>query len=80
MRDGFILMVVFDPVVLLQVLESVVKNCGSTIHVEVATKEFMEFMKDHTKVKQVHQLKPWFCFPLSPAWFCQQCGPWFFCM
>ena len=33
-----------------QVLESIVKNCGSTIHAEVATKEFMEFMKDQAKV------------------------------
>ena len=34
-----------------QVLESVVKNCGSTIHTEIATKEFMEFMKDQSKVR-----------------------------
>ncbi|XP_013414877.1 hepatocyte growth factor-regulated tyrosine kinase substrate [Lingula anatina] len=33
----------------LQTLESVVKNCGDTIHKEVATKEFMEFMKDEAK-------------------------------
>lgn len=29
----------------LQVLESCMKNCGSSVHNEVATKEFMEFMK-----------------------------------
>lgn len=35
----------------LQVLESCMKNCGSTIHDEVATKEFMEFLKNlvHTR-------------------------------
>ncbi|XP_071108372.1 hepatocyte growth factor-regulated tyrosine kinase substrate-like isoform X1 [Haliotis cracherodii] len=35
----------------LQVLESCMKNCGSLIHGEVATKEFMEFMKDQAKTK-----------------------------
>lgn len=35
----------------LQVLESCVKNCGSFIHQEVATKEFMEFFKDTVKVR-----------------------------
>lgn len=30
---------------ILQVLESCMKNCGSLIHDEVATKEFMEFLK-----------------------------------
>lgn len=29
----------------LQVLESCMKNCGSSVHTEVATKEFMEFLK-----------------------------------
>lgn len=35
----------------LQVLESCMKNCGSLIHDEVATKEFMEFLKNlvHTR-------------------------------
>lgn len=33
-----------------QVLESSVKNCGSLVHNEIATKEFMEFMKDQAKV------------------------------
>ncbi|XP_048760354.2 hepatocyte growth factor-regulated tyrosine kinase substrate-like [Ostrea edulis] len=35
----------------LQTLESCVKNCGSIIHEEVATKEFMEFLKDIAKTK-----------------------------
>ncbi|XP_062594455.1 hepatocyte growth factor-regulated tyrosine kinase substrate-like [Saccostrea cucullata] len=35
----------------LQTLESCVKNCGSIIHEEVATKEFMEFLKDIAKSK-----------------------------
>ena len=34
----------------IKVLESVMKNCGTTIHCEVATKEFMEFFKDLVKV------------------------------
>ena len=29
----------------LQVLESCMKNCGALIHDEVASKEFMEFLK-----------------------------------
>ncbi|XP_059139631.1 hepatocyte growth factor-regulated tyrosine kinase substrate-like isoform X3 [Physella acuta] len=33
----------------LQVLEACVKNCGSTFHTELATKEFMEFLKDQVK-------------------------------
>jgi len=32
------------------VLESVVKNCGSIAHVDVATRDFMDFMKDQAKV------------------------------
>ncbi|XP_064624793.1 hepatocyte growth factor-regulated tyrosine kinase substrate-like isoform X2 [Lineus longissimus] len=35
----------------LQVLESAVKNCGSTIHGEVGSKEFMEFLKDQAKTR-----------------------------
>lgn len=35
----------------LQVLESCVKNCGTLIHEEIATKEFMEFLKDLVKVR-----------------------------
>lgn len=35
----------------LQTLESCVKNCGSIIHEEIATKEFMEFLKDIAKNK-----------------------------
>ncbi|XP_074648717.1 hepatocyte growth factor-regulated tyrosine kinase substrate-like isoform X2 [Tubulanus polymorphus] len=35
----------------LQVLESIVKNCGQPIHNEIGTKEFMEFMKDLVKVR-----------------------------
>lgn len=35
----------------LQVLESCVKNCGSLIHEEIATKEFMEFLKDLLKIR-----------------------------
>lgn len=34
----------------LQVLESVVKNCGQTIHDEVASKQTMEELKDLLKV------------------------------
>jgi len=33
-----------------QVLESVVKNCGSIVHVDIATRDFMDFMKDQAKV------------------------------
>ncbi|XP_012941341.1 hepatocyte growth factor-regulated tyrosine kinase substrate isoform X2 [Aplysia californica] len=33
----------------LLVVEACVKNCGSTFHNEVATKEFMEFLKDQVK-------------------------------
>ncbi|BFZ17707.1 hypothetical protein BsWGS_20747 [Bradybaena similaris] len=33
----------------LQVLEACVKNCGSPLHIEVASKEFMEFLKDLAK-------------------------------
>ena len=28
------------------------KNCGAVFHVEVATKEFMEFLKDLVKVRE----------------------------
>ncbi|XP_041362531.1 hepatocyte growth factor-regulated tyrosine kinase substrate-like isoform X3 [Gigantopelta aegis] len=35
----------------LQVLESCMKNCGSMVHGEVASKEFMEFMKDQAKLR-----------------------------
>jgi translation initiation factor 6 (eIF-6) len=28
-----------------------VKNCGTLVHEEIATKEFMEFLKDLVKVK-----------------------------
>ncbi|KAK3590950.1 hypothetical protein CHS0354_034521 [Potamilus streckersoni] len=35
----------------LQVLESCVKNCGSPIHSEIATKEFMEFMKHQASTR-----------------------------
>lgn len=38
---------------ILQTLESCVKNCGSIIHEEIATKEFMEFLKDIAKVLSV---------------------------
>lgn len=34
-----------------QVLESVVKNCGQTIHDEVASKQTMEELKDLFKVE-----------------------------
>ena len=34
----------------LQVLESVVKNCGQTVHDEVASKQTMEELKDLIKV------------------------------
>ncbi|ESO94559.1 hypothetical protein LOTGIDRAFT_118151, partial [Lottia gigantea] len=35
----------------LQVLESVVKNCGTAVHEEIATKEYMEFLKDQAKTR-----------------------------
>ncbi|GAB1609347.1 hepatocyte growth factor-regulated tyrosine kinase substrate-like isoform X4 [Argonauta hians] len=35
----------------LQTLESCVKNCSSTIHQEVASKEFMEFLKEQVKTR-----------------------------
>ena len=34
----------------IQILESVVKNCGPKIHTEVANASFMEFMKNQSKV------------------------------
>lgn len=34
-----------------QVLESVVKNCGQTVHDEVASKQTMEELKDLFKVE-----------------------------
>jgi len=34
------------------VLESVVKNCGSIVHVDIATREFMDFMKEQAKVTE----------------------------
>lgn len=34
-----------------QVLESVVKNCGQTVHDEVASKQTMEELKDLFKVQ-----------------------------
>lgn len=37
----------------IQVLEACVKNCGETFHKELATKEFMEFMKDQAKVSLI---------------------------
>lgn len=50
----------------LQVLESCMKNCGSTIHAEVATREFMEFMKnlvnsrgDPVKSKVLELIQVW---------------------
>ncbi|CAH1794150.1 unnamed protein product, partial [Owenia fusiformis] len=35
----------------LQVLESVVKNCGSGVHTEIATREYMEYMKELVKLR-----------------------------
>ena len=35
-----------------QVLESMVKNCGSLIHEQIATKEFMEYFKDTLQVNR----------------------------
>lgn len=37
----------------LQVLESVVKNCGQTVHDEVASKQTMEELKELLKVNLV---------------------------
>jgi len=37
-----------------QVLESVVKNCGSIVHVDIATREFMDFMKEQAKVVSLY--------------------------
>ena len=33
-----------------QVLEAMMKNCGATVHVEVATRDFMEFFKEQANV------------------------------
>lgn len=44
---------------LLQVLESCVKNCGSIIHQELATKETMEFVKDQIKVRNGYHENFW---------------------
>ena len=33
-------------------LESIVKNCGSIVHVDIATREFMDFMKEQAKVSE----------------------------
>lgn len=41
----------------LQVLESWVKNCGSPIHQEVATKQFMEELKDLLKISTNESVK-----------------------
>lgn len=41
------------PGLILQVLESVVKNCGQTVHDEVASKQTMEELKDLLKVNFV---------------------------
>lgn len=35
----------------LQVLEVCVKNCGTPLHQEIASKEFMEFLKDQAKIR-----------------------------
>ena len=39
-----------------QVLESCMKNCGSLVHDEVATKEFMEFLKNLVNVRNMHNI------------------------
>ena len=36
--------------ILFKVLEAVMKNCGTMIHTEIATKDFMEFFKDQINV------------------------------
>jgi growth factor-regulated tyrosine kinase substrate len=36
----------------LQVLESVVKNCGTFVHNEIATRDFMDFIREQAKVRQ----------------------------
>ncbi|ESO09504.1 hypothetical protein HELRODRAFT_190525 [Helobdella robusta] len=36
----------------LHVLESVVKNCGSIVHIEMATRDFMDFLKDQARKRQ----------------------------
>ena len=43
--------------VLLQVLESCVKNCGHGLHEEIATYRFMEDMKDLIKVSIILEIK-----------------------
>ena len=40
----------FELICVLQVLESVVKNCGSDVHNELATREFMDFMRETAQV------------------------------
>lgn len=42
-----------DFLLILQVLESCMKNCGSLIHDEVATKDFMEFLKGLVNVSMI---------------------------
>lgn len=41
----------------LLVLESVVKNCGAPIHDEVATKQFMETLRDLLKTSSSEEVK-----------------------
>ena len=46
-----------------QVLESVVKNCGQTVHDEVASKQTMEELKDLLKVPILQ------CICILPVFF-----------
>lgn len=47
----------------LQVMESVVKNCGQTVHDEVANKQTMEELKEILKVNRFLLLS--FFFPVE---------------
>lgn len=47
----------------LQVMESVVKNCGQTVHDEVANKQTMEELKEILKVNRFILLS--FFFPVE---------------
>lgn len=67
----------------LLVLESVVKNCGHHVHDEIATKAFMEQLRDLVKTTQFEQVKSkvlelvqaWaFAFRSNPKYHAVQVG------
>lgn len=51
----------------LQVMESVVKNCGQTVHDEVANKQTMEELKEILKVNRFILLSFFFSYGKAAA-------------